>query len=525
VCAFPKEGNVIAVDWFERLAYELSYLGYGLPQVVHQSGFSVAHVGAYLATGQDAVSVSISDLADIAWPSLAGSHMAAANSGGFAACSFNAGSCSGWAERDACGRKPLFFSVLPGLVLVSSVLAVLAAVASISDYLDEAAIDQFLQFGGLRDTGLTVFSGIRRVPAGSRLTIKSGRIVREDHLASATITPRRTTCPPSAEAAATLVRNLLTEAVARRFRLGRTVVALSGGLDSALVAAALPTRQGVVGHTFGYAAPPHSNEIELAIVTALHLGMETRVHLRDEAYLLDGASTLGAWTPEPFAGAFVALDRALEREIARDADLLLFGHGPDELLALPEAPQNAPAEAWPWLRRAAKRNGSPHQEDTSRPHERPPIPAALSLYFETLDPGFTRVPLAPAFPFLDASVALLLYQMPPALKRDKAVLRQAAATWLPNMIRLQPKMQPPRRRHALITSPVTLLGAALEAAPWLQDHVNTDALVAAFQTSGELLFPDDPRLHPIKLAAWALHRRSAVRLPNPPLVAIPMRAT
>jgi asparagine synthase (glutamine-hydrolysing) len=136
--------------------------------------------------------------------------------------------------NDALGRLPLYYTDSDSEPIVSRELGMILDSRNV--LLDSLGAAQYLLFGyPLGDQ--TLYSGIKQLSGGSLITI-SGRELSVDNVHNFRIDKKPNTQRSIDENAKELA-NLLSDACRRRSNFGPNVVALSGGLDSRAVAAAL----------------------------------------------------------------------------------------------------------------------------------------------------------------------------------------------------------------------------------------------------------------------------------------------
>src|ERR1700678_1682577 len=136
--------------------------------------------------------------------------------------------------RDHFGIKPFYYAEPGELFLFSNVLDCLRQHPDISADLNDAAIGDFLLFGLNCDEATTTFRDIRRLPAAHSMTV-SAEGLRIRRYWSAPTTGRIRYKQP--RDVVEHFQILLQAAVADRLRTDRVGILLSGGLDSATVAA------------------------------------------------------------------------------------------------------------------------------------------------------------------------------------------------------------------------------------------------------------------------------------------------
>lgn len=231
--------------------------------------------------------------------------------------------------RDRMGEKPLYLFQQGDRLFFASELRALLATGLIPFDLEPAAINEFFHFGYVPEPR-TPIRGIRKLPAGNLFAIDT-----EPFTIKQKCYWRLEDAPPVHGNPPTLIREELD-------RIGELVtradvpvgVALSGGLDSSVVAAiAASAKPGNIhALTLGYEGRPHQDERSAARVLADALNMPFHeVEVRNDevisffperAYLRD----------DPIADIAGHNYWAVSR-LSRDCGIpvLLKGHGGDEL--------------------------------------------------------------------------------------------------------------------------------------------------------------------------------------------------
>jgi asparagine synthase (glutamine-hydrolysing) len=208
--------------------------------------------------------------------------------GMFALAFFHAATRRVLLARDPLGIKPLYVARLPGAALFASEVRALLASHVVPSDLDPAGIASYLAYGSPQDP-LTIHRAIRSFPSGSCEWFDAGS------LEGRPARPRRywrfpaaAAVPEAESAVASRVRALLENSVRRQcvtdVPLG---VFLSGGIDSAAVAALAAKAQGLAD-TFavGYQVAGVADETEAAAETAAFLGTRHFQTIVDDDWVL-----------------------------------------------------------------------------------------------------------------------------------------------------------------------------------------------------------------------------------------------
>ncbi|WAL96414.1 asparagine synthetase B family protein [Streptomyces sp. Je 1-369] len=379
------------------------------------------------------------------------------------------------AVRDPLGIKPLYLREAPEGVAVASEVGPLVDVFGRAP-VRPAAFAQFLLSGRRVVDGGSFFEGIRAVRPGERLTLRDGRITRS-------VPARPAPCAPGMPEAAEL-RAALETAVDRMLLTDRRVgLAVSGGLDSTLVARLL-ARRGIRDLPTVSVLPQDTGDgvRDLSDLGLSDAVIDTWQHHSTSfgpADLLAGLPAAVRSLGEPVAMSSLPMYRALAKLAgAAGITVLLVGEGADELFAgyhryralyageftdpvdfyLPYERLelvtallggDACADATGELRRAVGRSREAAAErlgieptviDVVREHE----------YEHSLEPLLRRTDhllmaegIEGRTPFLHGGVAELARRYPARSlvrgSQTKAALREAFADLLPPSYRVQPK--------------------------------------------------------------------------------------
>ncbi|MFZ3216979.1 MAG: asparagine synthase-related protein [Candidatus Acidiferrales bacterium] len=409
--------------------------------------------------------------------------------------------------RDHFGVKPFYYAELGELFLFSNTLDCLRQHPQVSSELNDAAAGDFLLLGVNCDAASTTFRDIRRLPAAHTLTISREGLRLQRYWSAPTEGRIRY---QRAEDYVEHFQIVLQAAVADRTRVERAGILLSGGLDSATVAATARELSACAGATSDLRAYTVVYESLIPDRDGEH-ARETAEFLKIplQCIPLDGLRPFERWeepetrSPEPVDDPFFAGLFDQFRAISADCRVVLSGEGADNLMHFEMWPfvrnmmrrrewrsllAKTPSYLWqrpsilPGLKRRARGafgkdptapvyprwlaadfarrlNLKERQKEWSelpaeRPH--PVLPkahASLSLphwsaMFELQDPGVTRCPVEVRHPFLDLRVVNFLLALPPfPWIFEKRLLREAGAGRMPESVRR-------RRKTPLAGSPL-----------------------------------------------------------------------
>jgi asparagine synthase (glutamine-hydrolysing) len=238
--------------------------------------------------------------------------------------------------RDHFGVKPFFYALLGRRLVFSNTLNCVRRHPAVSTTLDDLAIADFLLFEIFHDPARTAFADIRRLPPAHCMSF-SGRGLQ---------TGRYWSLPRDARVqyrdAGDYVerfRELLGAAVADRLRAPRAGVLMSGGLDSAAIAAtafAHMSRQHQAfelrAHTIVYDRLIPDEERHYSGLVARKIGIPIHYVAGDDYRLFERYRQLGSFFAEPANEPHAAVEIDLGREAAAHARVMLTGWDGDALL-------------------------------------------------------------------------------------------------------------------------------------------------------------------------------------------------
>jgi asparagine synthase (glutamine-hydrolysing) len=399
--------------------------------------------------------------------------------------------------RDHFGVKPFFYARVDAGIVFSNTLDCVRLHPGVGDALNEVAIGDFLLFGSNQEPTTTTFAGIQRLAAAHSLSCEEGalRLTRYWTLpGNGRIRYRRS------DEYIDHFRELLRAAVADRLRVRRVGVWMSGGLDSTSITA---TAHQLLSegtdpfdlrtHTIVYDALIPDDERDYAQIAADTLGVRSSYFVADGYKPFDGWNQRDLRTPEPNDDPFLLMRRRQLKDAAAHSRVMLCGEGGDEVLwgshvvelflkvpwldlgadiarslilhrrrpaigvraAVKKALGHRPLRSAypPWVKQAfADRvNLRARWEQVTAPelanvHSGRPeahrrlATAPWTWYFESVDPGVTRLPVEARYPFLDVRLVHYLLAIPSLpWFIDKHLLRAAMRGALPDRIRLRPK--------------------------------------------------------------------------------------
>jgi asparagine synthase (glutamine-hydrolysing) len=406
-----------------------------------------------------------------------------------------------WCVRDLMGARPFFYAHTRGQFVFSNTLDVVRVVPEVSAKLDPHFIGDFLLQSWCPDAERTVYTDIRRLPAGSVLLFSNAEFAVRRY---ASLPIEEPLSLKRREDYVEEFRGHLEQAVRDRLPAGPAGFFMSGGLDSTSVAA-MATRVQVSrgiqdslrAYTVDYTPLFEDEEGAFATKVAQHLGIP--IDILAGAY----SSPFAGWeealvsTPEPCSEPFFALHVEHYRQVAQRARVVLSGDGGDDILTgrawsylvyllkrgrlatlaaafgryavrhgrLPPLRAGIRSRLRRWMGRAQVEPGYPewlepgfetdlHLRDRWRELQRPakmvhPLHpqgyAALTAafwpsVFEVEDAGWTGTTVETRAPLFDQRLLRFLLRVPPVpWCMHKELLREAMRDLLPEEVRVRKK--------------------------------------------------------------------------------------
>ena len=397
--------------------------------------------------------------------------------------------------RDHFGIKPFYYVMYEGLFLFSNTLQVLLAHPRVSGDLNESAVGDFLLFGLNCENATTTFRDIQRLPPAHAVALSPNDVQLRRYWDVPVGGHIRYARP---QQYVEHFRSVFDAAVDDRLDAESIGILLSGGLDSAAVAATAKARNPRIrAYTLGNEQSSDSRDRSSAEELARSLGIPWQFIAMDDLRPFAGFDEERPIAPEPVDDPMFASLPASFTQISRDCRVLLSGEGSDNLMHFEMRPYVADLwrrsdyvrmttevvkYAWrrpfPWrgihsrvaglFRRSgvsgkafpkwiaadfAERLDLPQRWKAGQPLPTPPNRhpihpiAQASLYlpqwtrfFELENCGVTRCAVEVRYPFLDLRVVEYLLAIPPfPWFFEKAILREAMAGRVLDTIRLRPK--------------------------------------------------------------------------------------
>ncbi|MEM8639792.1 MAG: asparagine synthetase B [Cyanobacteria bacterium P01_G01_bin.54] len=229
-----------------------------------------------------------------------------------------------WCGRDRLGVRSLSYAVNSAVMVVSNTLQAVQQHSAVSRALNGQAIADFLLLGFNHDPQTTTFADIQRLPPGHTLTVTATQLHQERYWTLPVPPLRRHRHP---EETIQQFQWQLDQAVGDRLRLTNASLFLSGGLDSAaLAASACAQERELHGLTVMYEHLIPDSEAGYAAQVSQALGFPLDYLKADDFELCAGTQL----TPEPSLQPFPDLDQAQYRWAAQHSRVVLYGQGGDE---------------------------------------------------------------------------------------------------------------------------------------------------------------------------------------------------
>jgi asparagine synthase (glutamine-hydrolysing) len=235
--------------------------------------------------------------------------------------------------RDHLGGRPLVHARVGNGALLSEHERAIVDLLPSTPGPDRLALARWIERGST-PPGRTMFEGIRRIPPAHRVVLSADGIAVEPYWR------------PRYEGVAAGSRGEITERLrsAAFAAVGRAVqgtrrpaVLLSGGLDSACVAAGLAARKGSANGALALAgvfpAHPETDERELVEATARHTGLSVELIAFDDraSILAPALEHIDRWSLPPVTPNLFVWRPVMARARELGVDAMLDGEGGDEL--------------------------------------------------------------------------------------------------------------------------------------------------------------------------------------------------
>jgi len=420
--------------------------------------------------------------------------------------------------RDQMGVKPFYFAHLGSAIIFSNTLDCIRLHPAVSATLNDLAIADFLLFDNIQEPGATSFRDIQRLPPAHTLTYMGGKVSTRRYWSLSVSSPIR---HPRQSECIEQFRELLDTAVADRLRTDGAGVMMSGGLDSATVAASAQrifarheNIRGLCAYTevFDNLIPHEERHYAGLVAEALKIPIEFQIS--DDFGVCKYPDHTCAPYPEPVHSPWSEWGLSSLRQAAKTRRIALTGFGGDPTLSslltfhflqlVKEGhfarvfvdaarylavesrlsrlylgtrlrrwfPSRTTVPQYPgWLNPDLEERLCLRQRWESLNRALPPngavrpaafeatISSSWPALFEGYDSGVTRVPVEVRHPFFDLRLVEFLLALP-AMPwcSDKQLLREANRGALPEAVRL-------RRKSPLLADPLIAL---LQRPEWVR---------------------------------------------------------
>ncbi|MDP8943680.1 MAG: asparagine synthase (glutamine-hydrolyzing), partial [Actinomycetota bacterium] len=233
--------------------------------------------------------------------------------------------------RDRFGIKPLYYGVAGGVLAFASELKALVRSPGFAGDVDLDALEAFLAFNSI-PTPLTIFRGLRKLPAGHLLEWSGGARVEVRRYADERPRPAGELRAEGEEELARELLERLRDSVRAHLVADVPVgVLLSGGIDSSALAALAAQESGERVRTFSIGFEERSfDELARARLVARRYGTDHHeLVVRPDAVEL--LPTIVEAFDEPFADSSALPTYLVSRLAAQHVKVALSGEGSDEL--------------------------------------------------------------------------------------------------------------------------------------------------------------------------------------------------
>lgn len=399
--------------------------------------------------------------------------------------------------RDHVGVRPFYYAKTDRVLVFASDIDAILAHPAVSTRLDEEAIGDFLLLGQFQQADMTIYRDVRRLPAASRM-----RVDRDDcQVREYWTVPRQDWLRYRKDSEyVEHFRHVFNQAVSDRLRASDIVLELSGGMDSASIAAVAAAHARPNGCTLTALTVTTNHlyaedqEGHYSAMVASHLSMPVALRELGAHRLFERYDAPELRTAEPSAVAHRAFSYdAIAHLTQAGARVLLSGQGGDEVLGHSSAYlvhlwrrghlRELSAEILSHVHRTGSLRGTGlpsalaasigRRPSAQMPSWRPSFPDWLDEAFvgrtrlrdrwelawhrmvTRTDPDqrvrdwassqtfssyeMFNLPVVARHPFFDLRLIAFLLAAPNFIKRDKKILREAMHGKLPEVVLRRPK--------------------------------------------------------------------------------------
>lgn len=233
------------------------------------------------------------------------------------------------AARDPFGVKPLYWTESGGRIAVASEVGALLAAGLSGVEIDRIALEHYLAWR-FTPAPRTIFAGVQKLPPASLLTVEDGRA----QVSSYREAPADPFTDASAEELAGELAVNFEAAVARQMMSDVPYGAfLSGGVDSAAIAASMRRTVDEPPLTFTIGFPGHGDELDerdAAAESAVEIGTRHHATAMEEMDFPGEVAACVRRLEEPIGSASAPAALQLSRFAAEHVKVVLSGQGADE---------------------------------------------------------------------------------------------------------------------------------------------------------------------------------------------------
>jgi len=240
-----------------------------------------------------------------------------------------------WLVRDRVGEKPLYYSLMGDRIVFASEIKALLEDPGLERAVDEEAFFHYLSFG-VTPAPLTLFKGVKKLPAGSWLKVGADGAVEENRYWDVWDHTQPLKDVSEEEIGRRVLDELRTSVEMRKVSDVPVGVFLSGGVDSSTNTALFSEGEGKGVKTFciGYEGehPSYKNENGYARMMAEKAGAEYHERLLKEEDLFEFLPRMARMMDEPLADP-ACFPVFYVSKLARDNGVVVcqVGEGADEL--------------------------------------------------------------------------------------------------------------------------------------------------------------------------------------------------
>jgi asparagine synthase (glutamine-hydrolysing) len=247
-------------------------------------------------------------------------------SGMFAFAIYNRRDSSLFLGRDRCGEKPIYYSNEGGKFIFASEIQALLAIRGQASNVDPHAVYLYLLLGYI-PAPLSFYSGIKKLPAGSCLSFKEGRLGPWPYYTPCMLNEEIYSEQELCEILDSTLRQAVKKMLISDVPLGAF---LSGGIDSSLIVAMMAKEIPEL-ETFSISFDHNSfDESHYAQLVSEAIGTRHTKYTVSLGNLDDNLAIMSAFG-EPFADSSSIPTYYLARETRKRVTVALSGDGSDEI--------------------------------------------------------------------------------------------------------------------------------------------------------------------------------------------------